>query len=123
MEVNPDELVKLAAQSQSAAQVLSSQWAEAKLSLAVAHDSLGDSPAAGALADTYDTATSAADQVVKSLSQVLMNGVQALEQAAYDAREADDKATEAFLSVRDSGADDGKSSGKGHGNGHGKGGH
>ncbi len=111
MEVNPDELVKLAAASQSAAQVLAGQWAEARLCLAVAHDSLGDSPAAGAVADGYDTATTAADQVVSSLAQVLMVGVQALEQAAVDAREADDLATETFLAVRDRGADEGRDHG------------
>ncbi len=120
MEVKPDELVKLAAQSQSAAQVLAAQWADARASLAVAHESLGDSPAAAVIGDTYDTATASADQVVSSLASVLMTGVQALEQAAYDAREADDKATAAFLSVRES-RDERKGSGKGHGHGHGRG--
>jgi hypothetical protein len=107
MEVNPDELVRLAAQSESAARVLATRWVEAQASLAVAHESLGDSPAAAAVGDAYATATTAADDVVRSLAQVLLTGVQALQQAAEDARAADERASERFLGVRRAGADDG----------------
>lgn len=116
MEVNPDELVRLAAQSESAARVLATQWVQAQASLAVAHESLGDTPAADAVAEAYGTATVAADDVVRSLAQVLLTGVQALEQTAYDAREADEKVTETFRAVRGGRDDDA-------GAGHGRGGH
>ena len=118
MEVNPDELVRLADQSESAARVLALKWAEARAALVVAQESLGDGPAATAVAESYSVATTAADDVVRSLAQVLLTGVSALQQAAHDAREADEKATERFLSVRDGGVDDGRGSGREHDHGH-----
>ena len=120
MEVNPDELVKLAAQSTAAAQTMAAQWTAARESLVVAAGSLGDSPASGSILEAYDTATVAAEQVLGSLAAAVMTGVSALEQAATDVREADDKATERFLGMRDT-DDDGRGSGRGHGQGHGHG--
>lgn len=110
MRVAPPKLVKLAQECEESAADLLDLWHEAVETLAVACGSLGDSPAAPAVREEYDTAVARAQDVVKGLGAALDTAVQSLILTAQDATRTDDAVADEMDRRRGRGQD---GSGKG----------
>ena len=123
MQVEPARLVELAETSETVLAAMLADWDAAQPDLAGACVTLGDATGARDVADAYAASLIDAGEVVGSLAQSLLLGVDGLVAAAQDALRADDTVAEELRAASSQLNDGPVPLGRGHGRGHGRGGH